>query len=219
MSNPVNKGKGKAIAFLRDNVSYAGTDCLIWPFFRKTNGYGVLGYLGRVRLAHRLMCTLVNGEPPTPDHEAAHSCGRGTDGCVHPLHVSWKTGRENVLERREHGTVPATNKLKLTRAQRREICELKGTMNQREIAAKFGVVFQHVSYIQRTWSLYKDASHHPYDPEEDAILRELYAGDDAAIAIIAEKVGRSQKSVRGRLYRIGLKGTAANLCNSIKFED
>jgi hypothetical protein len=64
----------------------------------------MLGYLGDTLYAHRLMCQLAHGDPPTPDHIAAHSCGRGHEGCVNPNHLSWKTYSENELDKRVHGT-------------------------------------------------------------------------------------------------------------------
>ena len=54
--------------------------------------------------ASRYMCELVNGSPPTPRHEAAHSCGWGQGGCVNPRHLRWATRVENEAEKIIHGT-------------------------------------------------------------------------------------------------------------------
>jgi hypothetical protein len=135
-------GSGVGIAFLRHNLNYEGPSCLIWPMSRNPNGYGMFGLDGKHLWAHRYMCELVNGPPPTPEHEAAHSCGRGKDGCVHPKHLSWKTISENALDSREHGTQarnPHGNAGKLTEADVAEILSLKGTDTQVNIAARFGV--------------------------------------------------------------------------------
>lgn len=135
-------GEGVGIAFLRHNLEYDGPSCLIWPMSRNPNGYGMFGFEGGHYWAHRYMCELVNGPPPTPEHEAAHSCGRGKDGCVHPKHLTWKTPSENALDSREHGTQrrnPYGNAGKLTDAQVAEILSLKGTDTQANIAARFGV--------------------------------------------------------------------------------
>lgn len=146
-------GKGAAIEWIRAHVGHQGDDCLIWPFSRRNNGYGQYGLNGKGGLyPHREMCRLAHGEPPTPNHEAAHSCGKGHDGCVHPQHLSWKTASENHLDRRRHGTAATNlwgNKGKLTAAQKEQMRALKGTMTQVEIGAMFGVPFQTVSRIQR----------------------------------------------------------------------
>jgi len=84
----VRRGNGKCLAWLKERVAYDGEECLIWPFSGNHQGYGHLGYFGKVVKAHRLMCILAHGEPPTPEHHAAHSCGRGHLGCVHPGHLS-----------------------------------------------------------------------------------------------------------------------------------
>lgn len=150
-----NKGKGKTVAFLRDNVNFDGPDCLIWPFCRKETGYGQFGYLGQRQTAHRFMCELVNGPPPTPKHEAAHSCGKGHEGCVHPKHLSWKTMSENQLDRRRHGTSSPKGRLryKLTPEQVIEIRRLLKTEKQAVIAKRFGISRGNVYLIKSgtTW--------------------------------------------------------------------
>lgn len=137
-----NRGSGKAAAFLRDNVNFAGDECLTWPFSTAPTGYGMLGHLGEQLYAHRYMCELVNGPPPSPTHEAAHSCGRGKFGCVDPRHLSWKTPTENALDSKGHGT-HARNQWgpmgKLSRNQIAEIWALKGRETQAKLAERFGV--------------------------------------------------------------------------------
>lgn len=45
--------------------------------------------------AARLMCTLIHGPAPTPEHEASHLC---LDNwlCICPDHVLWETRKENA---------------------------------------------------------------------------------------------------------------------------
>lgn len=96
--------KGDLLGWLRRHVAHEGADCLIWPFVRDTSGYGGVHYLGRDDRAHRVMCALAHGAPPNPKYEAAHSCGRGHDGCVNPKHLRWATRAENAADKIQHGT-------------------------------------------------------------------------------------------------------------------
>lgn len=135
VAHNTKRGEGAAARFLHENVGYAGEECLTWPFATLPTGYGNFGHLGEHHYAHRYMCELVKGPPPSPIHEAAHSCGRGKFGCVDPP-------TENALDSRAHGTQarnPWGPMGKLTKNQIAEIWALKGRKTQAEIAAQFGV--------------------------------------------------------------------------------
>jgi hypothetical protein len=96
------------------------------------------------------MCELAHGEPPTSKHEAAHSCGKGHEGCVNPKHLAWKTKTENRQESNEHGKGGRSNYGKYGRFNRdeiREILSLKGKMRQVDIAARYGVDWTTISSI------------------------------------------------------------------------
>jgi hypothetical protein len=93
------KGQGRNEAWLRAHVGYRHNDCLKWPFGKDTHGYGQLKFDEKIRKAHRVMCQLVHGPAPAPGYEAAHSCGRGHQGCINPRHLSWKTRSENQRDR------------------------------------------------------------------------------------------------------------------------
>lgn len=96
--SPQNPGRSPIMKWIRDHLEYPHDDCLIWPFGRRFSGYGFLMQDGKTCSAHRYICGLVNGPAPK-GHEAAHSCGRGHDACVHPRHLSWKTSSQNQLDR------------------------------------------------------------------------------------------------------------------------
>lgn len=140
-------GRGAAIRWLQQHVSYDGADCLMWPFML-INGYGQFGFAGKRYYAHRIMCEFVNGPPPSPDHEAAHSCGQGHCGCVHPKHLSWKTPSGNQLDRASHGTKNTWGRRgKITIEQAEQIRALDGKMKQADIAKMFGISRSNVSFI------------------------------------------------------------------------
>jgi hypothetical protein len=147
------KGNGEAIRWLRAQVGWASDSCLSWPF-SKNNGYGQLGLNGRMHYAHRLMCEIAHGSAPSDEYEAAHSCGRGNQGCVNPRHLSWKTRGENQLDRALHGTKNDGPRGRLSPLQAAEILALKGKMRQQDIAAKYGVTRSNVSFIHcgKAWA-------------------------------------------------------------------
>jgi len=90
--------------WLLEHVNHDGEECLTWPFSPGANGYGQVRYKGRMYVASRLMCILAHGEQPTPEHETAHSCGKGHQGCVNPKHLRWATHAENEADKLIHGT-------------------------------------------------------------------------------------------------------------------
>lgn len=143
-----NPGDSPIMNWLRDHIDYPHKDyCLIWPFTR-TFGYGGFVRNGSRIPAHRYICELKNGPPPSDIHQAAHSCHRGTDGCVNPHHLRWKTPSENMLE------APSRPKLKLCLDQAMEIRSLKGLEPNAATADRFGVTECTIRDIQdgRTWS-------------------------------------------------------------------
>ena len=152
------KGEGAGIKFILAHADYAFDDCLIWPLSLNTGGYGNLGYRGKIYRAHRYMCELVNGAPPSPEHEAAHSCGRGHEGCVNPRHLSWKTHQENLIDRRAHGTVPdRSRRVVLTAEQVAEIRSLEGKKSIAELMAMFKTSHSNLLDILRRHS-WKDGT-------------------------------------------------------------
>lgn len=157
---PPTTGKGKTFQWLLDHVEYRGEACLPWPFAKDGRvGRGGLSYRGKSYWAHRLMCEMVHGAPPTPKHQAAHNCGKGHYGCVNPRHLEWKTNSQNQLDRAKNGNAlrnPYGNKGGLSLAQQAEIVSLKGTMAQTAIAAKFGVSLGCVQY----WLKYRATRGH-----------------------------------------------------------
>ena len=94
---------GSVPVFVRDvAVPFDGDGCLLWPFQISTTGYGRLEVNGKKKIASRYVCELAHGEPPTRQHEAAHSCGNSK--CVNPKHLRWATHTENEADKLVHGT-------------------------------------------------------------------------------------------------------------------
>ncbi len=137
--------KRPGLKFVMDHVGYRGRECVIWPFTCCTPGYGIFMAHKKMHLAHRYMCHLIHGNPPTSEHHAAHACGNRR--CVNPGHLSWKTQSENQLDRREHGTTKKTA-TKLTRQQANQIWQLRGQETSVVTAAKYGITESNVRQIQ-----------------------------------------------------------------------
>ena len=97
---------GEPMRYFREVVlAYDGNECQTWPYARSDRGYGQVYQDGRVEYVHRMVCEERHGPPPTPKHDAAHSCGKGHEGCVTKRHLSWKTHKENMADAIEHGTL------------------------------------------------------------------------------------------------------------------
>ena len=138
----------KTERFIRDVVlKYEGDGCLLWPFGDNGEGYGRMNLNGQHVQVHRVICEIVNGPPPTPIHQAAHSCGRGHLGCCSPKHLSWKTPAENAADMIVHGTVcrgERSARAKLKESDVLEIRRLAGNVPHKLIAETFNI---HRKYI------------------------------------------------------------------------
>lgn len=143
---------GAAFEFF-SNVVLTCTDsaCLTWPFGRLGNGYASMHRSGRSVLVSRVACQAVHGDPPTPRHEAAHSCGRGHLGCVNPYHLRWATNAENQADRNIHGTHnrgERHGRAKLTAGDVNRIRSLRARLPRGEIALLFDIDRSTVCRIQ-----------------------------------------------------------------------
>lgn len=152
---------GELLNFIHEvALHHIASDCLTWPFGKSGAGYGQLKVGGKYFVASRYVCELVHGAPPTPDHEAAHSCGKGHEGCIAPGHLSWKTLIENKDDELLHGTRPrgeCHGRAKLTEAAVREIISLHSketNSNLAELAERFSVSRSTISRIHtgRNWA-------------------------------------------------------------------
>jgi len=147
LSGPVPTGDnfGSRERFYRERVlTYDGDSCLIWPFSRgQKNGRAIWDKGdGSTSIVPRMVCEDVHGAPPSPDLEAAHSCGNGHLGCVTKSHLRWDTASGNQKDRVLHGTSNRGERnahAKLSEEDVRKIRVLSGSMSQRGIARLFGV--------------------------------------------------------------------------------
>lgn len=108
---------GEPQRFFDENVGRETDDCIVWPFGKDKDGYGVLPPNRRV---HQVACEL-HGPKPHPKMEAAHSCHNPS--CFNPRHLSWKTRLKNEQEKTAAGRRPeAWNRMTFTAE---EIADMK----------------------------------------------------------------------------------------------
>jgi hypothetical protein len=191
-----NPGNSRLMLWIRDHLEYPHDYCLIWPFGRNTHGYGLLTRKGLANSAHRYICELANGPPPTPQHQAAHSCGRGHDGCVNPRHLSWKTVSENQLERAPH-----LGRRKLTAEQVEEIRRLKNVVHTAVLAARFNVTDANIRQIHegKIWRADKRDLQRIYTDEEIRAIR--------AATGTAREIAEQFKTTHNSVWRIRQRKT------------
>jgi len=151
---PAKCPKGGAERYLREvALSYDGDECLIWPFRRDKKGYGALNG----RIVSRMVCVGTYGAPPTPEHQAAQSCGNGHGGCVAKRHLRWATALENAADKIFHSRIMRGRKStcsKLTESNVRQIRRMIATHSQGELGRLFGVGQPHIHKIinRTTWA-------------------------------------------------------------------
>lgn len=154
---PTNHGPSAKLIEMFAAGSF-GDECVIWPMSRNADGYGKSRYNGVNVAAHRAICRIAHGEPPTAKHEAAHSCGNGKGGCVNPRHLRWATPKENSQDRSGHGTQRGElhPRAKLTESQVQEI-RAHPNGHGRKLADKFGVSTATIAMVRtgRNWAWLK----------------------------------------------------------------
>lgn len=203
------RGDGRNLAWLKAHVDYRRGDCLKYPFGLNTDGYGQLGHEGKVRKAHRVMCELAHGPAPSPDHEAAHSCGRGHQGCINPRHLSWKTRSGNQRDRRKHGTHGNGNKdgprHKLTEIEVGDIRRRVATETRLSLAKEFDVTVSMITKIKNgtNWA---DGRTRRFSALSDDQVRNIRSKfGSGTMKAIAQEIGVSEAVVSrikyGRSYR------------------
>jgi hypothetical protein len=111
---------------------------------------------------HQLVCWAFNGPRPTPDHEVAHNNGDRLDNRA--TNLRWATRRENLLDKRAHGTAhlvgrfpgEASSQSKLTEKAVLAIRDAynHGGVTQQTLADEYGVSRGLISHVicRRNWS-------------------------------------------------------------------
>lgn len=139
---PLSYRRNQCMPWIEEHSTYEGDDCLKWPFSVSDKGYASVKRDGASGAACPVMCEIAHGPKPSPIHEAAHSCGKGHEGCINPKHLRWATPKENAEDKKLHGTYKVGADLpwaKLTDEDVLEIRALNGVLSQAKIGKLFGV--------------------------------------------------------------------------------
>jgi hypothetical protein len=185
---------GTGHRWLVEHATHKGEECLVWPFACSTPGYGAFS-IGKTRLAaHRFMCELAHGTPPSAEYEAAHSCGNRR--CVNPEHLSWKTRQDNQFDRTRHGTQTVAGRQKISHRQVEQIRQLKGIETSIATAARYGITESNVRLIQegKTWRTEGRKHAMLLRPEQVIAIRK--AATSKSDYQIAKEMGLKRSSVR-----------------------
>jgi len=86
-----------------DNATSTDSDeCIVWPWRCDPDGYGLYKHKGKFSRSHLVVLERTAG--PKPDGmECAHSCGNPP--CGNHRHLRWATHRDNIADKRNHGTL------------------------------------------------------------------------------------------------------------------
>jgi hypothetical protein len=140
-----NPRQGKNIRWLEAHVGYDGEGCLIWPFGVNDNGRGNVKGVS----APRYMCRLAHGNPPDESFHAAHICGMGHLGCVHPKHLRWASPAENEADKLKHGTLRRGSDVNTSKLSREDVIAIRASSESGvSLAAKYGVTPAAISAIR-----------------------------------------------------------------------
>ena len=152
--------KGMVKRWVEKTLASDTDACVEWPFAMGTHRVGgAYGKVGGVQFgfkgpmdAHRPMCILAHGSPPSPIYEAAHSCGNRS--CVNKRHLRWATPKENKGDELIHGTRNRGERQGHSKLNKNAVLSIRKMRGHpADIGMKFGVSETTVRDIwkRRTW--------------------------------------------------------------------
>ena len=138
------------VDWIERNAGYTGDDCLRWPFAVSDLGRGTVVWSGKTIPASRAMCLAAHGEPPTPEHHAAHACGKGHDRCCNPRHLRWATPQENEADKLAHGTLRRGSDINTSKLTADDVRAIRASgENGKVLADRYGVSTTAISMVRR----------------------------------------------------------------------
>lgn len=123
-------------------------ECVLWPYSISEKGYGRLRFRGVCINASRACLLLHKGEPPSVDHQCAHSCGNRA--CVNPRHLRWATGAENAADTIKHGTRVQGERHPSAKITEKDVLAIRvDCRTNREIASDYGLHIHTIRQIKK----------------------------------------------------------------------
>lgn len=118
-------------------------ECLVWQRYCLYNGYGRVGYRGKVWYAHRLAYVL-SGRELVPNLIVRHSCDNRP--CINPRHLEGGTQADNVRDMIDRGRRARKRTQKLDPPDAIEMRNLREAgATWPDIAPRYGVTAKHLS--------------------------------------------------------------------------
>lgn len=127
-------------------------NCIEWQQGKDQFGYGQFRVNGKTKSVHRLVATLVYGEPLT-GQQALHSCDNPS--CINPDHLRWGTTQENTADRdtRNRGNFTGPKKAWTTKLDELQVQQIRLLVASGDSKASVGRIYgisgRHVLSIVR----------------------------------------------------------------------
>ena len=134
------------------NTTLQNDGCITWNGYVGKNGYGVKGRNYKLFYTHRIVASLVYGEPETK-LEVLHSCDNRA--CCNPKHLSWGTRLQNVRDmyskNRNRNNAPKGTQHGMSKLSEIEILEIRQLRSEgwilKDLAEKYGCTLQNIHLI------------------------------------------------------------------------
>lgn len=130
------------------------TGCWNWKAGKNQYGYGMKRQDGKKWVAHRLVYSLLKGNPP--DHlYACHTCDNPS--CCNPDHIFFGTPQDNTTDAKQKGRVPKGSEHGNSKLTERDVSEIRrlyfSGIQPSVIATQYPVRPLHVTRIakRRAW--------------------------------------------------------------------
>lgn len=132
----------------------SSNDCLVWPYSRDKNGYGVVQFEQKANRAHKVAFRVTFGHWAKP--YTLHHCDNPP--CFNPLHLYAGTMKDNASDRVKRGRQARGEDQGLAVLTEAQVLEIKRDYRYRKVgcyqlAEKYGVcpATIHHALIGRTW--------------------------------------------------------------------
>lgn len=147
-----NKGRTpqEALAHLKGNTTPSPTGCWLWKGCCAQNGYGHVGYKGKIVSVHRLMWKLINGEI-SADLDVLHKCD--CRRCCNPEHLFLGTASDNLMDASRKGRLRVNGKHPTAKLSAEQVISVRQQLREgvagRLLAKQYGVSYPVIFDIRR----------------------------------------------------------------------